>query len=335
GNQYSPAVVAKADKILEDIGLRRSGKTIAATNTTEVSRALTGLARERRQLKLVYKDWKNANDHTAAIRREIRRLSIQDADLNLQLARVAGVDPSANNRVVGLINAGRSRMKILTTDADRARDITSQKRGTLSEAESAYAETILAIRKDFDSIRNQLDESLKQPQTKIALQVMHRNFQTPAPEVISADQILAPLAKRIERVEQEVFSESIPLDVQPNGSLYVDVVVGKKTSRMVVDSGATLISLPATTAQELGITIASDAPDLKLVMADGREIPAKGVTLDRVRVGEFEAEDVQAAVLHASAVGAEPLLGMSFLGNFKFEINSNDKSLKLLRVAAE
>ncbi|MGI9473634.1 MAG: retropepsin-like aspartic protease family protein, partial [Rubripirellula sp.] len=154
------------------------------------------------------------------------------------------------------------------------------------------------------------------------------------PIELTADQVLVSLDKRIERIEQQVFSESIPLDVE-NRSLYVNVVVGKKTTRMVVDSGASLICLPAKTADELGIIVPSNAREMRLILADGRAIPAKGVTLARVRVGEFEVENVDAAVIDAAATDAEPLLGMSFLDNFKFEINTADRSLKMLRVESE
>ena len=58
------------------------------------------------------------------------------------------------------------------------------------------------------------------------------------------------------------------------------------------------------------------------------------ITIPKLRVGEFEAEDVAAAVLQTTAPGAEPLLGMSFLENFRFEINAAERTLKMLRVDA-
>lgn len=330
--KFSPQVVAKADKILEEIGLKRSGKTFTSKNTAEVTRGLSGLARERRKLKLVHQEWKKASDQAANIRNAIKQLTIQDGELNIQLARVSG-DATANNRVVGLINAGRAKIKLLQGDEEKSKEFVAQRRKELGDAESKYAETILAIRKDFNAARTAVDEALKGKNAEIAIQVMHANFETPAD--VSAKSILLPLEKRLERVEQEVFSEAIALDVEPSGSMYVDVVVGTTTTRMVVDSGASLISLPMKTAVQLGIQIPIDARTIRLVMADGRSIGAKAVTLPRVRVGQFEAENVAAAVLDETAIEAEPLLGMSYLGNFKFEIDSNEKTLKMLRVSTE
>ena len=330
--KFSPDVVAKAEQILQDVELKRSGKTIRGTGATEVSRAISALARQKRELRLTQQDWKKASDRAAAIRAELKRLDLQQGELNLQLARVAGRDTAANNRIVGLIEATRSKMRALVDEEQKAKTDATEKRAGLNDAESAYAETVLAIRRDFNAAKEKLSTSLADPNVKIALQVMHQNFQTPAE--LSAASVLATLDKRIEKIEQEIFSESVPLDVR-SGSLYVDVVVGNKTARMVVDSGATLISLPSNTAAQLGIKVPLDARELRLVMADGRSIPGRLVTLGRVRVGEFEAENVDAAVLDPAAVGAEPLLGMSFLGNFKFEIDAAEKSLKMLRVAAE
>jgi clan AA aspartic protease (TIGR02281 family) len=238
-----------------------------------------------------------------------------------------------NNRYVAMINATRARIRELVTERDRLKETELiEKRNLLSKVESDYANLVLAIRRSYREIHDKLVKDLETEPVKIALGVMTANFETPRD--MTADQILASLDKRIEKIEQEIFSENITLEVD-NGSMYVDVSVGNKTARMVLDSGATLVSLPATTATELGINIPADARKMQLIMADGRTIDARAVTLARVRVGEFEATNVEAAILDAAATGAEPLLGMSYLSNFKFEIDSAAKSLKMLRVGSD
>ena len=232
-----------------------------------------------------------------------------------------------------MINATRAKMKALREEDESLKEAWTEKRAALSQAESDYAASVWAIRTDFDALQQKLRKSLEDPQVKIALRVMATNYESSTEW--TTDRILASVRRRLERVEEEVFSESIPLQVDPNGSLYVNVVVGNKTARMVVDSGATLISLPARTAADLGIKVPVDAPKLQLILADGRLIPARRVTLSKVRVGQFEADNIDAAVLDATATGAEPLLGMSYLGNFKFEVNAPEKSLKMLRVETE
>lgn len=330
--KYSEEVVAKANKVLEAAGMRRSGKSIQSVGLPEISRAISGLTREKRELRLLHQDWKRVVDQLSSLRSELQRLNVQHGELSLQLARVAGVDVAANNRIVGLMNAVAAKMKTLAAQRPGLKQQMEAKRKILSEAEAKYAETVLAIRREFDAARDKLAESLKEEDVQIALRVMHANFASP--QQPTSSQILSVLDKRIERIEQEIFSESVPMDVKGN-SVYVDVVVGNKTTQMVVDSGAEMICLPTRTANELGISVSVDAREMQLMLADGRAIPARGVTLPRVRVGEFEVENVDAAILDPVAGNAEPLLGMSFLGNFKFEIDKGNQSLTLLRVDAK
>ncbi len=330
--KYSPEVVAKAESILKGIGLRRSGKMIQATCTSDVARAITSLNREKRELRLVHQEWKKVADEITAIRQELRRITAQDVELNLQLARVADGDVKSNNRIVALINASRSRATGLIERRGLLKEELAQRRAKLNEAETNYSEKVFAIRQDFSAIRDQVAESLSDEQVGIALRVLNVNFGSPPS--LTAGKILAALDKRIAKIEREVFHETIKLEPQ-RGALYVEVVVGRKSVKMAVDSGASLVTLPARTAAELGIKVPIDAREMKLVLADGRTIPARGVTLPRIRVGGFEAVNVEAAVLDSVAIQAEPLLGMSYLGNFKFEIDKTKKSLKLLKVAAE
>ena len=100
----------------------------------------------------------------------------------------------------------------------------------------------------------------------------------------------------------------------------------------MVDSGATLISLPHKVAVEFDLEPGPSAPTLTLQLANGAEIPAKLVTISEVRVGKFTVKDVECAVLGPEATDAEPLLGMSFLGVFKFEINAQAGTLNMVKL---
>jgi aspartyl protease family protein len=331
--KFADEVVGKAEVVLAEAGIKRSGKSFMATETAEIARAISGLTRDRRELRLVYQDWKQVSDRIDGIRTELERLNLQDGQYNLQLATLAADDVTTQNKIVGLINATRAQSRSLVTERDRLKEtLLPEKRDALNKSESKYAETVLGIRRAYLELETRIDHALKDSKIEIALKVMSTNFETP--KTISAAAVLTSLDKRIQKIEQEIFSENIQLDVE-RGSLFVPVSIDGKSTRMVVDSGATLVSLPAETATELGIQVPADARTLQLIMADGRTINARSVVLKKIRVGQFEAENVAAAVLDPIAAGAEPLLGMSFLQNFKFEIDSTSKSLKMLRVSAE
>ena len=67
-------------------------------------------------------------------------------------------------------------------------------------------------------------------------------------------------------------------------------------------------------------------------LADGSRVPAKLITIASVRVGKFTAENVECIVMDESASEAPPLLGMSFLGRYKFEIDTDKSELRMVKV---
>ncbi len=329
---FSDEVVAKADKVLGEAGMKRSGKTILVTEAATMNRTISNLAKPRRELKQLQDAWKQTSNQLHGNRQQFDSLNSQELAINVQLAQ-PGLDVNTHNRLVATHNANVALMRQLETEKERIETKLAQDRKAVIDAETAYAQSVLALRSDFDSLKTTIEEKLKLDNVKIAVKVFATNFATPT--TLETATLLGSLERRLKQLEQEVFSENIPLEVTDNGSLYVNVLIGGKNLRMVLDSGASVLSLSKAVADELGITIPADAPRLQLVMADGRSIPGRAVELPSVRIGPFEATSVRAAILDLAGIDAEPLLGMSYLSNFKFEIDTASKTLKLLRVETE
>jgi len=327
---YPPAVVDKADAVLKQAGLRRSGKAIQSTEAAELNRLLSGITRRRRELRLEQKVFTEAQNNVDIIVAEIDKLNHHDGELNLQLARVAGLDVAGNNRIVAMINATRTRIGELRKQRTLQVKIVESVRAAFNQSEEKYAETVFQARKRVDELSANIDSQLDDPQVQIAINVMHANFDVP--KEIGSNQILRALDYRLRDFEKEVFQEDISLEVAPGGSLLTMVSVNQQAIRMVIDSGATLITLPADVAAKLQIVIPEDAPVLQLVVANGTQITGRRVILESVRVGQFEAKNVEAVVLQPINAKAEPLLGLSFLDRYKFELDSSAKTLGLLRV---
>ena len=330
--KFSPAVVEKAVKFLSDVNLRQSGKSIHSIAASDISRAISSLTRRRRALSLETKAWQKASNQIVAIEKEIENNNLQLARVNVQLAGVAGRGTRQEVQLVAQNNAIVATQKAMLSQLKTFRQTVLADRAKLNDSESSYASAVLAIRKDLDKVRDEITESLKATNVVTAIKVMATNFGTP--EHVTSDSVLSSVDRRLQKIEESIFSESIDLDVE-GGAMYVNVTVGDKTTRMIVDSGASIVSLPMKTAVQLGITPTSLTPDLELSTADGRKILGYSVVLPKIRVGQFEATNVRAAILESAAAGAPPLLGMSFLSNFKFEIDSAEKSLTLLRVTAD
>ncbi len=327
---YSDAVVEKADRVLFDAGMRRSGNTIQSTQSAELSRLISSLARDRRELRLQQKAFAENQGKLAELEHKIEQLRHNDGDLNLELARVAGLDVGKNNRLVALINATRTQIGQLRKQGTEYEKAMQVARGELNTAEQEYAESVFQVRKQLDDLEQSIEVKLADRHVQIALSVMQANFNVPAD--VDADQITRVVEARLREFEKEVFQETIALDTTGSGPLFTMVSVNRQSIRMIVDSGATLVTLPAEAAEELQVSVPDDAPILRMQLANGQQISGRRVSLASVRVGQFEAKDVDAVVLEPIDHRAQPLLGLSYLNRYKFELDSAGKTLGLLRV---
>lgn len=102
---------------------------------------------------------------------------------------------------------------------------------------------------------------------------------------------------------------SVTLKADGRGHFVADGQINGGTVRFLVDTGATLISLPAADAKRIGINYLKGERG-QVQTANGRTTAYK-VKLDTVRIGDITLNNVDAVVLEAGLeIG---LLGMSFL----------------------
>ena len=93
--------------------------------------------------------------------------------------------------------------------------------------------------------------------------------------------------------------------------------------------------MPSKMAEEIGVEVGPEARTIQMTIADGSVISGKLIILESVRMGKFKAENVECAILGPEAVNAPGLLGMSFLGNFKFELDASKGELKMMTIESE
>ncbi|TFW10045.1 TIGR02281 family clan AA aspartic protease [Oxalobacteraceae bacterium OM1] len=102
---------------------------------------------------------------------------------------------------------------------------------------------------------------------------------------------------------------SVTLSADPQGHYFVQGQINGGSARMLLDTGATLIALPASEAERLGINYRSGRL-LYLNTANG-QVQAYRVMLNSVRVGDLELNQVEAVVQDSGLPVI--LLGNSFL----------------------
>ncbi len=107
--------------------------------------------------------------------------------------------------------------------------------------------------------------------------------------------------------------QTVNLAQDANGHFVADGMVNGAHVRFLVDTGATLVSLPITEAARLGIDYRKGRAGYS-VLADGRRVTSWRVMLDSVTLGDVTLLNVEGSVTQGSGM---PLLGMSFLNRME------------------
>ena len=110
-----------------------------------------------------------------------------------------------------------------------------------------------------------------------------------------------------------------------SGHYLADGAINGSPTRFLVDTGATLVVLPAREADRLAVAY-KQAPRAVANTANGA-VSYRVVKLDRIRVGDVELTNVEAGVM--DGYDGPPLLGMSFLS--RTEVSRDGISMVLTR----
>jgi clan AA aspartic protease (TIGR02281 family) len=115
----------------------------------------------------------------------------------------------------------------------------------------------------------------------------------------------------------------IPFERTPGGVILVDAVLnGNVRTRMVFDTGASLVVISEDLARRLGQSVPAGQKKVRLRTAGG-DVEGWSTIIQKIELGDATGENVQAAVNgHSNAFdGFDGLLGLSFLEEFKVTID--------------
>ncbi|HYD79706.1 MAG TPA: TIGR02281 family clan AA aspartic protease [Paucimonas sp.] len=115
----------------------------------------------------------------------------------------------------------------------------------------------------------------------------------------------------------------VTLQANGQGHFYTHGQINGGTSRMLVDTGATMIALPAAEALRLGINYKSGRTG-HVSTANGL-VPVYVVKLDTVKIGDIELHQVDAVVQESGLPIV--LLGMSFLNRVEMRRDGEQMTL--------
>lgn len=322
---------ADPGEILKEHGISVSGTNLVVDGEKEFRSYMAKSLKVKKSLNDAAGKYMLAERAKANLEREVTALTIRNGQLNSQLATVRPGDVTTNNRIVGFINANVAQVNLKNDQLQRGEKVISDLRAAASQAREDFMQYVLDGRKLADEIEDKRIAALKNDDVKQAIETL--NSEGGKYSIEEPSRAFKLVLKKLTDLEERVLSEDIAIRRDAGGTSEVPVTInGQKAIDMIVDSGASVMCLPTKTAESIGVRPTSNDPPIQLTVADGRTITGTLVKLKTVRVGQFEVENVECAVLGPDATHAAALLGMSFLGKFEFQLNAAQETLTLTRI---
>jgi aspartyl protease family protein len=225
-------------------------------------------------------------------------------------------DITQKNQHVAQINILDSKLKEAN---DIREDLEKKVNGLGAEEKTQFINQVIDLGAKVDKAQDQYKDLAGDPDVKLALEKMNQPGKArmkigPSPEFANNTNML-------KKWRGDVSSETVQIKHDNNVPMVEVTFNGTVVRELVVDSGASMVCLTADLAKQLNMVPTDKDETIQFTQADGKRVEAKKMTLKSIRVGQFTVADVECAVLPASLVAAEPLLGGTFLNNFVYKMD--------------
>ena len=315
-----PAADGTAAKLAPK-GLKRAGTVYVLEDEEKVTRAFKNLAEAKKKLAADAKERGKIEKNINRAKSWVSQATFEHRKLNDKIAD--SPDIGSQNRVIAQMNK-------ITSEINKALEYKEEQEKKLKalggDAQAQYVDVVLKLHADVEKVEAKYKELADDTEVTSSLAAAKPKGKLgPSPS-------FASIAQQIKKLRNDVAAEVVTLTRDGNIA-WVDVTINGSNSRqMVLDTGASLICIPHDLAKALEIVPPNDAATIRLTLANGDVVEAKHMQLKSVRVGIFEVNDVDAAILPEKLIAAHPLLGMSYLSNFIMKVDGDE--LHLARIGA-
>jgi clan AA aspartic protease (TIGR02281 family) len=311
----APALRA-ADPAPEDVfkgnGLTKVGAYLLLDGDIKLPEGLRAVRLAKKDLD-EYTRSKTATDRAIQTAKDsIAQWQREYDDLHVMIAQKH--DVYHHNQVVAEINARVANMR------EAARFIDEQERQAQKRVDprNIYAGALVDLSDAVETTAKQYENLLKNAQLQAALT---RFNEKAIPKVRLGPSSNFAHELTVIRQERSLINTGV-IKFEPGYSTpAVQVTLNNQlTQTMIVDSGASLVSLSWETARKLDLTPSANDKKVPIILADGKAVQCAIMTLKSVRVGVFKVENVPCVILPKSVKGSE-LLGVTFLRNFRYQMD--------------
>ena len=315
----APPADDSPESVLKARGLKRVGSTYVLASEGEVQKragALKALSNQLVQAARQRAEAEQQVEGEKGMTRELLRqrvaLGEQLAAIEQQIRNVGGADPemaARRNEVVIAYNGLTDQLRLLQSGQGADPKLQDQLLAEVSRRREGYIQAVLDLRQLVDAATKSYAELANDPAVKQALEALGRSSKA-KPKLGPSSQF-ATNVKTLERIEHSVMTDAVDLRKQ-GGVFWVNATFnGKVVKPMVFDTGASLTTIPASLAEEIGLKPSPSDPIVRCETADGTVVEARRMTIPSMRVGRFIVNEVDCAVMparqgeHRAAPGTE------------------------------
>lgn len=314
------------DAVLKEKGLRRSGTTYILAQEAQLQKRLDAAKDRYKALTLAQRQQTMFEQGAVDGKAMIRELTQQRMLLNRQLAM--RLPAEEHNRLVALSNEITDQLNLLheADDPEAKKKFLAQ----VAEQREAFMQSVLDARQVADEATSTYADLAKDTEVTNALAAL--NQKTKAKLTLGPTKTFLANTRLLPKIEASVLSEDVTLR-DGGGVFFVDVTFnGKTTKEMILDTGASIVSITADLAKQIGLKPTKDTPTIKVQIADGSIVEAKLMTIPSIRVGKFTIQNVECSVAPADRPDSPLLLGGSFLKHFVYHVKPDAGKLILTKV---
>ena len=306
-------------------GLVKSGNTYVLAGEAEVLEAMKALRENKRKADRENAQRKKAEDKIAANQKFIQDGIKEYKESEKRLPKMK--DVNLHNRTVTRMNALAAKVK---EAIDSQKDLEEAANKVPNEGRTKYVESLAAVAPKVEALAAKYRELAADSAVKAALDKVNARANPKGALGPSPD-----FGKAIDEVvtwRSQLESEAIPLR-EYHGVYTVEAIVnGGDPLHMLLDTGASHVTLPFDVAQKLNLTPGENDPTVQMKLATGAIIEGKLMTLKSVRVGRFTVPNVSCVVLQQGLSDPPIILGTSFLNHFVVKLSQSARELYLTEV---
>jgi predicted aspartyl protease len=234
-------------------------------------------------------------------------------------------DVSIHNRMVTRMNF----LVLKSKEAAAARKDAEDKENAMSvEPETKYVDALLTLGTKADSVGDKYKTLAADSAVKAAIDKATPKL-TPGPS-----KEFAGIVTDLKKLRDEVASEAIPLQEQGGVQMVVVLINGEQHS-LVLDPGASFVTLPWEVAEKMKLTVTDEDPIIRFKLADGNIVDGHRISVKNIRVGRFAVENCACVVLSKGLPDPPILLGNSFLSHFIVKIDQKAGQLHMVEVGKD